>query len=259
MAPFYLSTADTGMGKKIVMRVLSANVHSENKVSEVLLRRCEQEVPDVVVLQESTEEWHNTFSSCNKWQFSQFISQIGMHGISVFSRWPVLEPATHSLGDNIRAAFIGKIQKEKDPFLLVAFDTLPPLSEVARYHNRLLSRRIATIVRHESNPVIILTDFNATPYSGSYQSFLDGARVQDAMYGQGYLGTWNSQVPFLKFPIDYVWYRAPWRVQRFDRVKNFGSDHVGLVVDFALTDRLRGASDFAKAAAPPPPPTAELN
>lgn len=79
-----------------------------------------------------------------------------------------------------------------------------------------------------SDSLIIVGDFNATPWSRAMKSLdasLDLERITLA------LPTWPGPVPLL--PIDHVYAGKSWRTVSIRRGPNLGSDHYPLVVELA--------------------------
>lgn len=241
--PFYFRPSHPSSGPaRTHFRVLSANVDSDNIDPRGVVALCRAYKPDVVALFESRRNFHSAVEATTHFEVSRFEPQVAEAGISLLSRYPLV-PNTDiqtNFGDDVRPAIFARVQGPAgQPLALLAFDLLPPTSDDARYRNKLLSRRVATILRHEQAYPVVLSDLNATPYSATYQGFLDGAKLSDAMWGFGLLGTWTTHQPLLRLTLDHVMYREPLEVVNLERVSGFGSDHFGLVVDFAFPEGVR--------------------
>ncbi|MCB0311057.1 MAG: hypothetical protein KDD42_07470, partial [Bdellovibrionales bacterium] len=108
----------------------------------------------------------------------------------------------------------------------------PPLDNSALRNNRLLLRRLATRLRLLEGNLLVVGDFNATPYSSFYENFVDWVSLENSMSGFGYWRTWNALNNFERFSIDHVLMRGDLKILDFRRKSSFGSDHFPLVVTF---------------------------
>lgn len=84
--------------------------------------------------------------------------------------------------------------------------------------------------------VIVMGDWNTTPYTQVYRSVLalSGAKYQN--YRVLPLGTWPSflMLPFLKIPLDHVLFKGDLVLLDLKKGPCFGSDHHSLLAKFSL-------------------------
>ena len=94
--------------------------------------------------------------------------------------------------------------------------------------------KILALVIHEEDPVIVLGDLNATPWSPVFKKLLGETRLVDARRGFGLRPTWPSTFPPLWIPIDHCLVSPGIEIRDFRVGPACGSDHHALVVDMAL-------------------------
>lgn len=105
-------------------------------------------------------------------------------------------------------------------------------------HRNIQIRSLAERVRAETNPVIVAGDFN-TSHTSPILSNLRAVGLQDSFQqvGTDWGMTWyfkGFEFPVLR--IDYVWSTPELIPLRLERGNYIGSDHLPLVVDFALSE-----------------------
>jgi endonuclease/exonuclease/phosphatase (EEP) superfamily protein YafD len=82
-------------------------------------------------------------------------------------------------------------------------------------------------------PLLVAGDLNDTPYNASYQNFLKKAQLHDPMKSFGLMTTWPSVLPpWLRIPIDHVFYSDDLKVKEQHLLPNTGSDHLPIYTVF---------------------------
>src|SRR5262245_25992548 len=87
-----------------------------------------------------------------------------------------------------------------------------------------------------TGPVIMLGDFNCTPWSPAFAELEARSRLRNSQLGFGTNPTWPTYLPGMQLPIDHCLLSASLvAVDRFVGPA-FGSDHYPLVVDVGVRD-----------------------
>ncbi|HFC12893.1 MAG TPA: hypothetical protein ENJ56_08625 [Anaerolineae bacterium] len=80
-------------------------------------------------------------------------------------------------------------------------------------------------------PVLIIGDFNTTPWSRQMHRLLSNGQLQNGMNHHGWQPSFPTQLPvFLQIPIDLLVHSEQLRVTNLQTSPNLGSDHRGLSV-----------------------------
>jgi len=95
---------------------------------------------------------------------------------------------------------------------------------------------LADLIRELTDPVILLTDFNATSWSSNFQDLTTATGLRDSRIGFGVQPTWPAQLPGLRVPIDHCLVSP--KIEIHDRrvTANAGSDHFGIYLDVGWKD-----------------------
>lgn len=94
---------------------------------------------------------------------------------------------------------------------------------------------LASQIKEKNSPVIVLGDFNNTPYTPSFRSFLHQTGLNYQSYGLLQQPTWPSQflLPLFQIPIDHILYSDHF-MQQNKYTKTFaGSDHKAVIAKFS--------------------------
>ena len=91
--------------------------------------------------------------------------------------------------------------------------------------------RMLADIPHDGRPILLCGDFNDTPLSYTYQQ-IKKAGVVDGFVkaGHGIGHTYAGKLPLLR--IDYVWVNEQIQPVSFHRLKQQGSDHYPVMLDF---------------------------
>jgi len=131
--------------------------------------------------------------------------------------------ALHAVRPALPGGFVGVPPTRRDTMLAVA-------AAAAR-------QRIA-----ENHRVVLMGDFNATPWSASFRHVLDGSGLLDsatlpAERPHWPRPTWFSRWPGLGLPIDHILLSPSWRIHERRLGPFFGSDHRPLVIELSPIGR----------------------
>ena len=92
-------------------------------------------------------------------------------------------------------------------------------------------------MQQQGYDVIIVGDFNVTPWSNRFTKLLADGQLNDSLRGYGLQNTWPSTIPsFLRLPIDHALYSDGWATVARSTTAVSGSDHMVLRVSLASSD-----------------------
>ena len=97
-------------------------------------------------------------------------------------------------------------------------------------------RKLAEVVRREEGEVIVVGDFNLTPWAAQFPAFLDASGLHDSRTGFGLQTSWPAPMPpLLRIPIDHCFVSDGVTVTSRCVLGRTGSDHLPIVVDVTFT------------------------
>ncbi len=232
--PFYYSEdfSET-LSKTSMFRILYANVYSANQQTDNLKEIIETNNPDLICLLETNKTWSKALNLKKTYPFNFEILREDDFGISVYSKYKLGDRAISDFGVNLNPAYYNFVEVAGRKIYFALLHAQPPLSNESLFQNKLLLRRLSSLIRFEDDSIIVLGDFNATPYSFFYRKFVEWTKLKDAFHGRGLIMTWNAKIPLLRINIDHVLYKNI-KLLSAKKLQAFGSDHYPILSDFDL-------------------------
>lgn len=207
---------------------LVANVYTANTDHAQLITLIRARKPDVVGLVETDSRWLRALEG----PLAAYPHRI-LHprednfGIALYSRLPLADGRVRDdfgTGPTITAT-ITLGQREVD---LVLVHVLPPVSAEYTAERDQQLARLGALRPRSGHALVLAGDFNATPYSASFQaSFAQPTFVRPG----GFAGTWPAQAsPWLRVPLDHVLAAGAVSVRRTVE-RDINSDHLPFVAE----------------------------
>ncbi|MGF1524404.1 MAG: endonuclease/exonuclease/phosphatase family protein [Leptolyngbyaceae cyanobacterium] len=136
-------------------------------------------------------------------------------GLSLFSRYPIAEAITDSLGTPSYSLF-AIVEVEGNPVRVVVTHLRAPGSRIYFADRNRTMNALANYGAQQQMTTVIMGDFNATSWSRYFQSFLRTSGLRSVNLGHGLNPTWfydevgrslnrtEEVLLFLKIPIDHI-------------------------------------------------------
>ncbi|MFN8390823.1 MAG: endonuclease/exonuclease/phosphatase family protein [Bdellovibrionota bacterium] len=225
------------------IRLLAANVRTENVHSADLVATVEDLKPDVAVFTETDETWISALDSIRTLlPYSHALPREDNFGLVVFSRFPLDETLPLTGPGITTPTLVVKLRLSYQTLSLIAVHPLPPAdANLAELRDRQL-QEISRFIKTRSTPWIVMGDLNTTPWSAAGRQFLRSADLEEARKGFGPLATWPSFLGPFGIPLDHILLSRNLVASEVYTVPIRGSDHLGL---FAVAHVPDTKSEFA--------------
>lgn len=217
------------------IRLATINMLSTNPTPERVIAVLDQYQPDIVALQEVTPWWPMApavvldaypYQAPLAWELGR--------SVTLISRYPII---AHQMwgggGMNLQFPVISLDIAGRSITVIAVHPPYPGKPEHNRTRQTYLDN-IAQAVRQLAGPVVVLGDFNATPFSPVLTGMADAAGLRNAAEGFGYLATWPSSMGLLGIPIDQVFVSREFAVRQAMVGPATGSDHAPFIMDVRL-------------------------
>ena len=239
LAPFFLPRSDpaaaTEGASPRALSVMALNVYMDNEDYGAIGDLLREERADVVMLSENKPALMRALGETvgDLYPHVYDESTRGTYGLALLSRYPFSEVKNVSLGGRGRRV-IEVTLAEPAPVTLFGVHPLPPLGSrwAARRNDELAA--IGALVRRATNPVILLGDFNASPWSHPIEQLTATTSLRFANLGFGVRPTWSYRSPLLSAPIDHIFVSPTWRVATYRVGREVGSDHLPVIAELTL-------------------------
>lgn len=215
-------------------RVLQSNVLTGNRDATRLLKLIETEAPDVILLQETDEDWLRRLSPLtNRYPVAASEARTDNFGAAVFAKTGKADILHFSDAERSPCARV-VIPTASGP---VTFLGIHPLAPGDREDWKGRDALLGEIARFAAGKprFVIMGDFNTTPYTHAYHAFERESGLLDANLGRLPFPTWHAVYPFfLRIPLDHCFHSRDLRADDLRRGPSIGSDHFPLMFDFSL-------------------------
>ena len=218
------------------LRIFYANVLSTNTQYDALLEEIAAADPDLIFTNEFRRSWEHAFAKSPIMQPYLQKNAFARHRyghMGFYSRLPVSD--FQIVWTENRMSCVFDVSLGGDKLRLLCLHAPRPLEyTVSDYYRYWLS--IKSLVAQQPEPLIVIGDFNASPFSRVYQQLTSG-RLRSAHHdvGRGYATTWpNGQHLVPPIRIDHALLSPQVECLGITEGRGAGSDHRPLIVDVRL-------------------------
>ena len=238
--PLYCSSAAASDPETQRLRMVSFNVNFTNTDHDSLIEYLQQQDVDVMVVLEVRQPLLRALEQAfGDWHVIGQPSQDAF-GMAVLTRQPIVRHEIVALADSPPGIWI-ELDHGGHRYHVLAIHTLPPMSsEATRLRDDALDL-VARWSKQRDGHIVVIGDFNATPWSHAFRRLLDDADLVNSQLGYGVQSTWPRRLWPLSIPIDHCVHSDSLTTTARDVGPFLGSDHRPLLGDRGTaTERLVG-------------------
>jgi endonuclease/exonuclease/phosphatase (EEP) superfamily protein YafD len=206
--------------------LLVANVLIENRDAAPLLALVARLSPDLVLLVETDRWWDGQLKPL-KQAYPHAIShpQEDSYGLHLFSRFKMIDPEVRFLVEDYVPSIKTRLSLPDGASIRLygLHPKPPPLEDTERRDAELLI--VAREVRKEVTASIVAGDLNDVAWSRTNRLFQKVSGLLDPRIGRGTYNTYNANWPFLRWPVDHVFFHKTFRLLEVAVMPDIGSDH----------------------------------
>lgn len=225
------------------------NVLQGNEESHRLLEIVDKKSPDMVFVLEVNERWMKDLAPLeSKYRFRLQQAQDNTYGLALYSKLPLENPEIRFLIEpevpSIRTVVI---LPSGDRIEVYGLHPRPPNQKAGPTTERDAELiQVAKTVRGGSTPVVVMGDLNDVAWSHTTRLFRRVSGLLDPRVGRAPFATFPVQLPFFRFPLDYVFHSASFTLNSLERLETIGSDHFPIFVSLALEPSVRDSQSGPK-------------
>jgi endonuclease/exonuclease/phosphatase (EEP) superfamily protein YafD len=222
----------------VPLRVVSANVLSQNRTPEQVLEFVRAADADLVVLVDARQKrWQPVLTALGAlYPYSAPQAARERRSVILFSRHPIFDQQVVRPPGGRRPYLVAEVAVGGATVVVAGVHpSSPSPSEPGdtRRRNRELDH-IAEVASEADRPLIVAGDFNTTPWSPYFRDLLAAAGLRNAAEGHGYIATWPAFFWPALIPIDHVLLKGPLAATTLRRGPAVGSDHFPIIADLRL-------------------------
>ena len=234
MVPHFLDHPPAIAGDSPTIRVMAFNGGISNPNRAAVAAFIADEDPDVVFIFESSFEWEDTIRDADlPLQIISVVPRGQLSGVTVLAR-PDLKPGylEVSLDGDVAAVTVDLGGQRID--VLGLHPLSPTTAARSDARDRLMARAADWVVGRDAE-VVVVGDFNATPWSHAYSLLRDRAGLVDTLRGRGLQPSWPEGWGPLMIPIDHIFHTAGLGSANRRTGPAFGSAHRPVLVEIGFS------------------------
>jgi endonuclease/exonuclease/phosphatase (EEP) superfamily protein YafD len=243
--PWYLPHAQQLTGNATnQIRLLSFNINTQNHNYQEIINVVQDNQPDAALLIEiDPTAFENLKIGLKNTLPYTFRSPGG--GLALFSRLPIQDVKADNFNGKGGHNLIATLTVNKQSIKLIGTHPLIPIKRNTFHSRNLQLAALSDYIRELNQPLIIMGDFNLTPWSPYYRKFINKTNLHNTRLGFGILPSWPRPathvnlpswiIPLMNIPIDHCFVSKHFRVSRIDTGTNANSDHAPLITDLVLS------------------------
>lgn len=218
------------------LRLMTANVAMRNENYAAFYKSVETSAPDILVLQEVTEEWNQAIQPLLAvYPYSHILPKQGGAGLALFSRYPLDSIKVLFAESSMHPALLAVVNLNGTPLTVLLMHPLTPMRPDKFANRNEQLNAAAALMKSTSEPKLLVGDLNTTMWSPYYSDLVENSGLYDARIGRGLYPTFESDLPqFLGIPIDHLLIGETIQIEKFDFGAPTGSDHRPLVFDLKI-------------------------
>jgi endonuclease/exonuclease/phosphatase (EEP) superfamily protein YafD len=243
LATWYLPTHRVTADRSNILRVMSYNILVENFDVDRIVGSISSVDPNLVLLVEVGSLMKQNIADRISTKFPYSFQSPG-GGMTVFSKLPLEDSRGEQFSGSDATNLVTHIKYRDRRIEIIGTHPLVPVKANLFVRRNLQLNSIATHLEHESQPTILMGDFNLTPWSPYYRQFIDKTKLHNTRLGFGILPTWirpsttvnlpQLLLPILNIPIDHIFVSKDFQVARTYTGDNGNSDHAPIISELAI-------------------------
>ncbi|QCR24460.1 endonuclease/exonuclease/phosphatase family protein [Pontibacter sp. SGAir0037] len=215
------------------LKFMISNVRMTNKHYRKFLELVLQEQPDMLVINEPNEKWHQELRPVLDKEYPYSIKKPleNTYGMLFYSRFKLHDTEVRFLvEDGIPSMYAVVELPGGAKFDLFLVHPQPPrfLKDTETREAELLIA--AKMSKKTPYPSIVAGDLNDVAWSRTTKLFKHISGLIDPRVGRGFYNTYNAFVPLFRYPLDHVFYDPVFRLAELRRLSKFGSDHFPIAI-----------------------------
>jgi endonuclease/exonuclease/phosphatase (EEP) superfamily protein YafD len=241
--PWYLSKANLAPSGADRLKIMSFNINVENTQTAAVVHSIRSVDPDVVVVIEVTPPMMASINAELKSILPYNFRSPG-GGLGILSKLPLQSPRGEKFAGSDATNLVTTIAYQNKAIKIVGTHPLVPIKSDRFAKRNQHLQAIGNYLKQTQETVILLGDFNLTPWSPYYRQLTSRTDLHNTRLGFGVLPTWIRPATHVKYPswliplanilIDHIFVSKDIRVARTYVGKNGNSDHAPITSELVF-------------------------
>lgn len=207
------------------LKAISLNVWFRNPDLSAAVAYLEASGADVIALQEISEQRALSIAPLMKSYPHVYAQSAALTDSVLFSKWPLLSATPEKLSTDGVSAIRAVIDWRGTPVTVIAAHLHWPAGGGSSRRRNAELEGLARLTQPLDAPLVMLGDFNITPWSPNFSPLAEAFGLNDCSAGQGFNLTWPSPLLFTGIRIDHCFATSHWETVNVWVGPSVGSDH----------------------------------
>ncbi len=207
--------------------IVFLNVKIDLADRQAVMRHLHGRDDDLVILAAGTRSWVERLED----------TDLGLHVVAgpgrgrdleliVLARDPDALTVVHQRTDDSRSALVEIITElDGEPVRVLATHAVSPLTPPRARQRDAHLAWVAAWAQEREEPVVVVGDLNATPWSSSFRALLEHGGLRDSQEAHGLQASWPARLGTFGLPIDHVLHSPELITVDRELGPSFGSEH----------------------------------
>lgn len=206
-------------------RVVSLNVHTGNTDRAAVLSYLRSTDADVIVLMEVDTAWVQALAEIeHSYPHVRTAPRDDNFGLALYSRIPLQHVELLQLPGEATPSLLARFTWQDRDLALLGIHPLPPIGRTLSELRDTQLSTTALLVAELDQPVLLIGDLNATPWSNGLRLLRTGNQLGQRSPDPAWQPTWLATTPFA-VPIDHALVTPPLVITGRTIGPDVGSDH----------------------------------
>lgn len=233
--------ASGGGDEARALRLVVVNVLMTNREVDGLARSLAASSPDIVLALETDRWWTERLAELLPEHPHRLLHPLdNTYGMALFSRLELARAELRFLLDAAIPSLRARVRlRSGEEIVLIGVHPEPPSpteadSSLPRDAELVL---VGREIGREQGPVIVAGDLNDVAWSRTSRLFRRLSGLIDPRIGRGFYNSFHAGHPWLRWPLDHVFYSPDFLLRRLVRLPAFGSDHFPILIELEYHPR----------------------
>lgn len=233
--------------------LLVANVWLPNREDEMLLKLVRAKDPDVVLFVETDSWWESRLNALDPdYPYSVKHPLDNLYGLHLYSKLELIDPEVKFLiEEDVPSVHSGIALRSGHRVHLHCLHPAPPSpteNPTAKERDAELLM-VAKALDDDNRSVIVCGDLNDVAWSYTTRLFQKISGLIDPRIGRGMYSTFHARYPFIRWPLDHIFFSTDFTLIALERLPYFGSDHFPICASICHTPGAEKTQDAPDAGA----------
>ncbi|MFN3997222.1 endonuclease/exonuclease/phosphatase family protein [Algoriphagus sp.] len=209
-----------------------ANVRMENEDKESFYSLVKKIDPDLLLITEPDQSWANSISRLDDdFPYSVNFPLENTYGMILLSKLPLTESAVNFLVlDDVPSIFTKITLPSGVKIDFYGVHPEPPKPGTDTYERDTELLIIGKMIKESKNPTVVAGDLNDVGWSVTSKLFRKYSELVDPREGRGLFNTYSVFVPFMRYPLDHIFYSKEFGLLDLRKLEKIGSDHFPILI-----------------------------